>query len=113
MTAFAPSSAAFETAIVIPRSLNEPVGFKPSYLMNTSHPRPTIALKRGEWISGVEPSFNEMTGVFSVTGRYCRQRAITPRSCNVVRLMDERARTIDRLANRGKRQKRSGACAAA
>ena len=29
--ALAPSSTAFATAITIPRSLNEPVGFKPSY----------------------------------------------------------------------------------
>ena len=32
MTAFAPASIAFEMAIVIPRSLKEPVGFIPSYL---------------------------------------------------------------------------------
>ena len=31
MTALDPSSTAFEIAIVIPRSLNEPVGFMPSY----------------------------------------------------------------------------------
>jgi hypothetical protein len=31
MTAFAPRSAALEIAIVIPRSLKEPVGFSPSY----------------------------------------------------------------------------------
>ena len=38
ITAFAPSSAAFEIAIVIPRSLNEPVGFSPSYLIQTLFP---------------------------------------------------------------------------
>ena len=32
MTAFAPSSAALEMAMVMPRSLNEPVGFAPSTL---------------------------------------------------------------------------------
>ena len=31
--AFEPSSTALVTAIVMPRSLNDPVGFKPSYLM--------------------------------------------------------------------------------
>ena len=36
MTAFAPSSAALEIAIVIPRSLKEPVGFAPSNLIHTS-----------------------------------------------------------------------------
>jgi hypothetical protein len=38
ITAVAPSSAAFEIAIVIPRSLKEPVGFKPSYLIQTLLP---------------------------------------------------------------------------
>src|SRR5262245_5662440 len=33
-------------------------------------------------MSGVEPSLSEMKGVASVTGRYSRHRAITPRSCN-------------------------------
>ena len=80
MTARAPASTALEMAIVMPRSLNEPVGLRPSYLMNTRQPRPTSALRRGEWISGVEPSLSETTGVASVTGRNSRQRAITPRS---------------------------------
>ena len=31
MTASEPSSSAFDTAIVMPRSLNDPVGFMPSY----------------------------------------------------------------------------------
>src|SRR5215218_3581508 len=87
ITAFDPSSAAFDTAIVIPRSLKEPVGFSPSYLRYTSHPRPTRALSLGEWISGVDPSFSEMTGVASVTGRKSRYRAITPRSWRVERIM--------------------------
>ena len=39
ITALAPSSAAFEIAIVIPRSLNEPVGLMPSYFNQTSLPR--------------------------------------------------------------------------
>jgi len=38
ITAFAPSSAAFEIAIVIPRSLKDPVGFAPSNLSQTSFP---------------------------------------------------------------------------
>jgi len=48
MTACAPVSTAFESATVMPRSLNEPVGFSPSYLMKTSQPRPTRALSFGE-----------------------------------------------------------------
>ena len=38
ITAFAPSSAALEIAMVIPRSLNDPVGFRPSYLIQTLLP---------------------------------------------------------------------------
>jgi hypothetical protein len=33
ITAFEPASTAFEMATVIPRSLKEPVGFSPSYLI--------------------------------------------------------------------------------
>jgi hypothetical protein len=40
MTACAPASLALEIAIVIPRSLKLPVGFKPSYLTKTLTPRP-------------------------------------------------------------------------
>ena len=35
ITALEPSSAAFDIAIVIPRSLKDPVGFRPSYLIQT------------------------------------------------------------------------------
>ncbi len=38
MTAFAPCSTAFETAIVVPRSLKEPVGFIPSNFTQTRAP---------------------------------------------------------------------------
>ena len=38
ITAFAPSSAALEIAIVIPRSLNDPVGLAPSTFSHTSFP---------------------------------------------------------------------------
>ncbi len=38
MTALAPAATACVTATVIPRSLNDPVGFAPSILRNTSHP---------------------------------------------------------------------------
>ena len=38
ITALAPSSAAFEIAIVIPRSLNEPVGLVPSTFNQISLP---------------------------------------------------------------------------
>jgi hypothetical protein len=38
MTAFDPSSAALDIAIVMPRSLKEPVGFAPSYFSQTLQP---------------------------------------------------------------------------
>ena len=56
--------------MVMPRSLNEPVGFKPSYFTYTSPP--VMALNFGEWINGVDPSLREITGVASVTGRNSR-----------------------------------------
>ena len=42
MTAFAPASAALEIAMVMPRSLKEPVGLAPSYLSHTSHPTSSL-----------------------------------------------------------------------
>src|SRR5438270_11148117 len=75
-TALAPSSTAFEIAIVIPRSLNEPVGLAPSSLSHTS--APTRADSRGAGSSGVFPSSRVTTGVSSVTGRNDRYRSTTP-----------------------------------
>src|SRR5262249_31612987 len=76
MTAVAPRSAALLTASVMPRSLNDPVGFAPSTFRYTSH-----RVRRdstGAGTSGVAPSPSVITGVVPVTGsqsRYCR---ITP-----------------------------------
>src|SRR2546423_4586912 len=84
MSAAAPRSTAFETATVIPRSLKEQVGFRPSYFKYTSQSRPTISLSRGEKIKGVPPSPNEMIGVESETGRNSRYRAMTPLPRGVV-----------------------------
>ena len=67
ITALAPSSAALEMAIVMPRSLKEPVGLAPSYFSHTS--QPVLALRRSAWTSGVPPSSSVMTGVASVIGR--------------------------------------------
>jgi hypothetical protein len=65
-TAREPSSSAFEIATVMPRSLNEPVGFRPSYLSQTS--APISLLMRSEKIKGVSPSSSVTMGVASVTG---------------------------------------------
>ena len=40
ITVVAPRPSASLTAAVMPRSLNEPVGLSPSYLMNNSNPPP-------------------------------------------------------------------------
>ncbi len=68
ITASAPSSFALATAITIPRSLKEPVGFKPSYFPYKV--TPSSLDKFGNGISGVFPSASEIIGVLSVTGRY-------------------------------------------
>ncbi len=60
ITALAPCSMALETAIVIPRSLKEPVGFMPSNFTQTRAPvRDDSA---GAGMSGVPPSPRVMTG---------------------------------------------------
>ena len=58
--------------LVMPRSLNEPVGLTPSFFTKTSHLRPTRSLNRGEYISGVFPSPSEMIGVAGEIGRNSR-----------------------------------------
>ena len=69
-TATAPSSTAFESARVMPRSLNEPVGFWPSSLRYRS--MPSCAPSLGACRSGVDPSPSETIGVDGVTGRRSR-----------------------------------------
>ena len=70
MTASAPSRTAADTAQVIPRSLNEPVGLRPSYFSHTS--APTRSDTRSARISGVEPSSSETTGSSGANGRRSR-----------------------------------------
>src|SRR3954447_23017176 len=76
-TALAPSSAALEIATVMPRSLKDPVGFRPSYFNHTRAPRRSE--RRGAGTSGVAPSSNVTTGVAAVTGRKSRYSSINPR----------------------------------
>lgn len=64
-----PSSLAFETAIVMPRSLNDPVGLAPSNLTYSSAGRPIFLGRLFSLIRGVFPSPKVIIGVFSVTGR--------------------------------------------
>jgi hypothetical protein len=66
----APASTAFATARAMPRSLNEPVGFDPSHLSQTSTPGP--AESRSARSSGVEPSPSVTIGVDGDTGSASR-----------------------------------------
>src|SRR5438309_1500661 len=77
-TARLPSSSAFDIARVIPRSLNDPVGFCPSYFRCRSTPG-MCRMRRGARRSGVAPSRSVTSGVRGVTGRYGRYSSITPR----------------------------------
>ena len=77
MTACAPSWAAIEMAMVIPRSLKEPVGFPPSNFSSTR--QPVSSESQRDSTSGVPPSHRVMTGALS--GRFIRLRysVMTPR----------------------------------
>src|ERR1700716_2466250 len=72
-----PPSNALATATTMPRSLKEPVGFKPSYLKyRCFRPRARPMLRLGT--RGVEPSLRSTSGVEGPTGRRSRYRAMTP-----------------------------------
>ena len=69
-TAWAPSPAETLTATVMPRSLNEPVGFAPSTFSHTSQSSSSdMAVAR---TSGVSPSPRVITGSVSRTGSHSR-----------------------------------------
>ena len=61
MTESEPSAFALETAIVIPRSLKEPVGFSPSYLRYSSVPGAIRRASAGAGMRGVFPSSSVTT----------------------------------------------------
>ncbi len=67
-TARAPAPAATLSATVIPRSLNEPVGFAPSTLTQTSQPSRSDRFSAST--SGVLPSPRVTTGSVSATGSH-------------------------------------------
>src|SRR4051794_13237140 len=77
MIAFEPSSTALDTAMVMPRSLNEPVGLAPSTLRYTS--APVRWDSTGAGTSGVLPSCRVTTGVSADTGSRFRYASISPR----------------------------------
>ena len=72
MTAREPASTALEMAMVIPRSLKEPVGLKPSHLRKIRRLGSVASASRGAGTSGVLPSWSVTTGVLADTGRNCR-----------------------------------------
>src|SRR3954447_21134106 len=75
-TASAPSRTAALTAHVMPRSLNDPVGFRPSSFSHTS--APTRSLKAGARTNGVAPSPSVTMGSPGANGSRSRQRSIRP-----------------------------------
>ena len=77
MTAFAPFFAAIDIAVVMPRSLNEPVGLRPSYLTNTRVPTRSLSFSAG--MSGVPPSPSVTTGAPSSIGSRSAYSVMTPR----------------------------------
>ncbi len=75
-TAFAPSCAATEIAVVMPRSLNEPVGLSPSTLSQTSAPeRPD---SQPDFTSGVPPSHKVTASMSCGMSSRSRYSSITP-----------------------------------
>ena len=99
ITASAPSRTAADTAQVMPRSLNEPVGLAPSSFSHTS--APTFSLRRRACTSGVEPSLSETTGSPSANGSRSRialdEAGLLPCTSNVS--------SITRIARGGERMK--------
>ncbi|OLT19019.1 hypothetical protein BJF80_13275 [Serinicoccus sp. CUA-874] len=77
MTALAPCRAASLMAAVMPRSLNEPVGLRPSYFTCTC--APTSSLRCSAGMSGVPPSRRVTTCSVIEAGRRSAYSAITPR----------------------------------
>src|SRR5690349_11217984 len=76
-TASAPCPTATDSATVMPRSLNEPVGLLPSTLIHTS--APVSPDSHGLSTSGVPPSRRVYVGVPSGSGNHSRYSSITPR----------------------------------
>ena len=58
--------------MVMPRSLNEPVGLSPSYFTYTFTPLPIRSAIEGTGIKGVAPSRSVITGVVVLTGSQLR-----------------------------------------
>src|SRR6476646_1033704 len=85
MTALEPRSTALLIAMVIPRSLNEPVGFRPSSFRKIfSRPAQIVCESDRAGSSGVLPSNRVITGVSGVTGRKERYSSMRPRHMDLL-----------------------------
>ena len=84
ITSLAPRSTAAEIAIVMPRSLKEPVGLSPSTFSST-RATPARCARRGASSSGVLPSSNVTTGVDAVTGSCSRYASMIPGQLTLLR----------------------------
>src|SRR4051812_49786357 len=76
MTACEPSSTALVMAMVMPRSLNDPVGLAPSTFSHTSHPVRRDSLRPGT--TGVAAPRNVATGAVSGDGHRDPQAPLRP-----------------------------------
>ena len=76
-TACAPSALATEMAVVMPRSLKEPVGLLPSTFSHTSPP--VTEQSHSDRTSGVPPSPSVTAGVPSGISSRSRYSSMTPR----------------------------------
>ena len=79
ITASAPAETATDIATVIPRSLKDAVGLRPSYLSNRRPPNPTLSASRGASMSGVSPSRSVTALTSASIGSRSRNSSITPR----------------------------------
>src|SRR5215469_12111178 len=77
MTALAPCAAATVIAVVIPRSLKDPVGLSPSTLRYTS--QPVRADSTGAGSSGVPPSWRVTGRIPATVGSRSRYSVMIPR----------------------------------
>src|SRR5215470_1752297 len=83
ITVRAPQATASETATVMPRSLNDPVGFIPSIFRYTWQPVSSDSAGAGS--SGVPPSPSVTTASAGISGRLAENSPITPRQATLTR----------------------------
>ena len=102
ITASAPSRTAAETAQVMPRSLNEPVGLAPSSLSQTS--APTRSDTRSASTSGVEPSCERDDGI---GGRERQPVAVALDQADATHRAQVNSSSITRIARGAERMKSS------